>query len=399
MSKLLGCCGGRLLSVAWIVLLGCGGSGAADSTTTTSTTDTGEASTAASADDTLGPPTGTTDGPGTTGVDGGSTRGSESEGSGSSTGEEPPEPLDLPPADPPVPVPPGTLHSVDIPCGPYPETAFDVFLPPSDQPTPMVVFIHGGGFTGGDKSAAYGGQTALEITALLEAGVAFATIDYRLLQTVDDEGVIKPLGDSRYCLQFMRYHAASLNLDEARIGAYGGSAGAGTSLWLGTHDDMADPGSPDPVERRSTRLRAVGLRETQATYDVIRWLDEIFAPYGITLDMIIMAGLEQRLLSFYGIDSIAELDTPPIVAYRDDVDMLDLMDGSDAPIWIHSQNQPEAFPTDTGSLFHHPYHAQAVMEEALAKGVEQVSYIPVLGIEDPSGETLVEFMLRHLEVR
>ncbi|MCA9713005.1 MAG: hypothetical protein KDK70_44685, partial [Myxococcales bacterium] len=176
-------------------------------------------------------------------------------------------------------------------------------------------------------SAAYNGQNGPGIGLLLEAGIAFATINYRLLEEVDDEGVAKPLGDSRRCLQFMRYHAESLNLDKAAIAAVGSSAGAGSSLWLGTHDDMADPRSPDPVLRESSRVRAVGIVETQATYDLLRWETKIFASYGFTLELAVQLGLEQRLLSFYGIDSIDQIEgDPAIVAYRADVDMLGLMD-------------------------------------------------------------------------
>ena len=36
-------------------------------------------------------------------------------------------------------------------------------------------------------------------------------------------------------------------IDPARIAASGSSAGAGIALWVGFHDDLADPGSPDPV--------------------------------------------------------------------------------------------------------------------------------------------------------
>lgn len=311
---------------------------------------------------------------------------------------EPPEPLELPPADPPVDVPPGVLFSENIPCGPHPDNVFDVFLPDADGPTPMVVYIHGGGFTGGDKSAAYNGQNGPGIGLLLEAGIAFATLNYRLLDEVDDEGVAKPLGDSRRCLQFMRYHAKSLNLDKPAIAAVGGSAGAGTSLWLGSHDDMADPGSPDPVLRESSRVRAVGILETQATYDLVRWETDIFASYGFTLELAVQLGLEQRLLSFYGIDSLDQIEgDPEIVAYRADVDMLALMDAGDAPVWITSVNVAEVPPTNTGILFHHPYHARAVMDRANEVGVDQIAYIPELGIADPSGVDLIEFLIDELQ--
>ena len=57
----------------------------------------------------------------------------------------------------------------------------------------------------------------------------------------------KPLGVEG--LKSWIAHSPEFNLDKARVAAMGGSAGAGTSLWLAFHDDLADPASPDPVLR------------------------------------------------------------------------------------------------------------------------------------------------------
>jgi hypothetical protein len=337
------------------------------------------------------------DGSTTADVDEASTTGGSDTGEASTTGDDPVPPLDLPPSEPPLDVPRGTLFSADVAYGPDPAHVFDVFLPPSDEPTAMVVYIHGGGFTGGSKDGAYDGSNASILVELLEGGVAFATIDYRLIEDVDDEGVIKSLTDSRRCVQFIRYHFASLGIDPERIALYGGSAGAGTSLWLGAHDDMADPNSADPVERQSTRVRAVGVIETQATYDIVRW-ESIFESYGFTLEQAVMIGLEQRLLSFYGIDTIDQLENDPdIIEYRADVDMLAWMDADDAPVWISSTQVPETAPVDTGILFHHPYHALAVMEQAQDVGLDHLAYIPQLGIEDESGVQMIEFFSNYLQ--
>ena len=48
-------------------------------------------------------------------------------------------------------------------------------------------------------------------------GVAYASLNYRLLAEVDKEGVIKPLTDCKRALQFIRYHAAELNIDPVRL--------------------------------------------------------------------------------------------------------------------------------------------------------------------------------------
>jgi acetyl esterase/lipase len=75
------------------------------------------------------------------------------------------------------------------------------------------------------------------------------------------------LGDAARALQTLRSKAREWNLNPARVGATGGSAGACTSLWLALHDDLAVPGSPDPVARESTRLFCAAVSGAQTSLD------------------------------------------------------------------------------------------------------------------------------------
>ena len=73
--------------------------------------------------------------------------------------------------------------------------------------------------------------------------------------------------DGARAVQYLRWRAKEWNLGPKAFGTTCGSAGAGISLWIGFHDDMADPRSDDPVKRQSTRLSAVGVMAAQTTYD------------------------------------------------------------------------------------------------------------------------------------
>jgi cephalosporin-C deacetylase-like acetyl esterase len=74
-----------------------------------------------------------------------------------------------------------------------------------------------------------------------------------------------PMHDSARALQFLRYQAEEYNLDKTRVASTGGSAGGCIALWLGFHDDMADPKNEDPVLRESTRLIALAPAGGQHT--------------------------------------------------------------------------------------------------------------------------------------
>lgn len=137
---------------------------------------------------------------------------------------------------------------------------FDLWLAKSDSPTPLVVYIHGGGFRGGDKSRV--NQYMLE--RVLQSGISFASINYRLTGEVPYPA---QMHDCARAIQYIRRNAKRWNIDPKRLAAYGGSAGSGISQWLAFHDDMAKPKSKDPVERESTRLSCAIPFNAQCTYD------------------------------------------------------------------------------------------------------------------------------------
>src|SRR6185436_1601381 len=120
----------------------------------------------------------------------------------------------------------------DLSYGPHASNKLDLWLTKSDRPTPLVVFIHGGGFVGGDKSSA----SSAAIKQCLDAGVSFASINYRFRSEVPINTVLR---DSARAIQFLRSKAKEYNIDPVRVGTFGGSAGAGTSLWLAFHNDLA----------------------------------------------------------------------------------------------------------------------------------------------------------------
>jgi len=151
----------------------------------------------------------------------------------------------------------------DVTYGSHPRQVLDFYQAKSDKPTPVVFYIHGGGWQGGDKRT--------NPKAFLDNGISVVAINYRYVRNAVEEKVkppVKaPLEDAARALQFVRSKAAEWNLDKTRIGATGGSAGGCSSLWLAFHDDMADPKSDDPVARESTRLYCAAVNGAQVSLD------------------------------------------------------------------------------------------------------------------------------------
>lgn len=158
----------------------------------------------------------------------------------------------------------------DVPYGDHPKQKLHFWKSPhaeAGKPTPLLFFIHGGGWQGGNRMS---GLTPI-LAPVLEAGISVTSIEYRFIHEAMRQGIeppVKaPLADAARALQTVRSKAAEWGIDKERIVAAGGSAGACSSLWLAFHDDMADPTSVDPVARESTRLLAVAVSGAQTTLD------------------------------------------------------------------------------------------------------------------------------------
>jgi len=175
----------------------------------------------------------------------------------------PPKPAEAPAAATPVPGP--TPTQANVAYGTHERQVLDFYQAKSDKPTPLLFFIHGGGWVAGDK------RNPGSLRSCLAAGISVVSINYRYSWQAQIDGVkppVKaPLEDAARALQFVRSKAKEWNIDKQRIGASGGSAGACSSIWLAMHNDMADPKSSDPIARESTRLWCAAVNGAQTSLD------------------------------------------------------------------------------------------------------------------------------------
>lgn len=269
--------------------------------------------------------------------------------------------------------------------GPHERNNFDIWLAASSEPVPLVIYIHGGGFKGGDKSKYYESE---DLVRFLESGISVATINYRFM-TEAPYGIMASLNDAKRCLQYIRYHSAKYNIDKTRVACSGGSAGAGTALWLAFSDDMADPRNDDPVLRESTRLTCAGAFATQSTYDILQWENILGVPMAKTREQLMAIALA------FGLEYDDSIDLFKQKKIRKELDFLSKMDKNDPPVFVYNKHKG-GVPLDQDELNHHPLHARAIKERAEKVGLEAVVYAPEIGIVDKSGKDLVDFFLEKL---
>lgn len=173
-----------------------------------------------------------------------------------------------------------TVH-FNVPYGRKPCQSVDAFLVASPEPAPVLIDVHGGGWSGGRKSTFFDVYNPtlphdLSIARALESGISVVSIDYRLAAGKDgccrslfdaqgeaipnfDHMHPIPLDDVAYAIQFVRAmgRMGRWNIDPDRVAGIGISAGANLLLQANLTPDRMDLASPDPILRESSHVDAI----------------------------------------------------------------------------------------------------------------------------------------------
>ena len=265
----------------------------------------------------------------------------------------------------------------DVKYGPHGRNVLDLWQARSDTPTPLVVFIHGGGFRAGSKEGVPVGL----LTRLLANGISVMAINYRLSPEVSFPAHYL---DSARSIQFARSNAKEWNLDPKRVGSTGGSAGAGTSLWIGFHDDLADARNPDPVLRQSSRLTCMAVNGAQSSYDprVIReWVGEAAARH-------------PALPDFFGV-KLDEIDTPRAHKIYEAASAINYLTRDDPPVYaFYSEGRVLPANAKDGQGIHHINFGLRLKAQMDALGIECIVRHRDEGA-DPNDE-MADFFIRQL---
>lgn len=240
----------------------------------------------------------------------------------------------------------------DLSYGPDRQQVLDLELPAAGGgPAPVVVYFHGGAFVGGDKR-----PCVPHFVALLAARhIAVACVDYRLAPRATYPA---PMLDGARAVQWLRAHASRYGLDPSRVALMGLSAGAGIALWVAMHDDLAQPDSPDPVLRQSTRVAAVVTGNAQATYDAAEIMRDLHTRQ-----------VPKFLADLYGSGSVAALSDARYAAAERDASPTHNMHAGEPPVlaFYASRDDPGSLPPDASpaDYIHHP--AQGALLEKAAR--------------------------------
>lgn len=268
----------------------------------------------------------------------------------------------------------------DVAYGPDERHKLDLWQATGEGSRPLVVFIHGGGWHGGDKADA----PPKLVAYLLGHGVSVASINYRFTKTARAPA---PLQDAARAVQFLRMKADVWKLNPRHVGGYGISAGGVSVLWLVYHDDLADPKSDDPVLRQSSRLQTgVGLSPPLCLEapEIVKWIGPEVLKHPMIARAVGARSGEEVLARYKEYEPILKESSPFTHVSRDD------------PAVLLSFPRVDPLPAASpGSAIHHATFGRKLKERADSLGLECT-----LRIEDratPEEPTPEEFLLRQLK--
>ncbi len=276
----------------------------------------------------------------------------------------------------------GATPHLDLAYGAHERNVLNFWQADGEGPRPLVIHIHGGGWTKGNKSRRPG-RIGHEF---LSQGISYASIDYRLTRMAP---LPAPVRDAARAVQFLRYRADDLNIDRERIALTGGSAGGCSALWIALHPDLADPDSPDPVLRESTRVFAAAVGNAQSSIDP-PVIEEWIGPSVLKHRMIwrsVGADTMADVLANY--DQYAEL-------YKKFSPYNHLT--PDAPPLMMTYGHPMTLPPENvGHAIHHPIFGMKIRELSEQIGHETHLLIrdgPRFSAYDSSQEFLIDKLLQ-----
>jgi acetyl esterase/lipase len=271
----------------------------------------------------------------------------------------------------------------NVPYGPHERNVLDLWKAKVEGPAPLVVFIHGGGFTAGDK----GQIGSLLLEGCLKNGISVAAINYRYSTQAPYPA---PMADSARAVQLLRLHAREYGLNPDAFAATGGSAGAGISLWMGFHDDMADPRSDDPVKRQSTRLCAMAVNNGQTTYDP-RAVARLITPE---------IGRIGALRTLFGVKQGEDpLEAREYFKLYKDGSPVTHLTRDDPPVFLYyAQSNTPMPPENQGVGIHHPRFGYFLKEKMDKLGIECIVRLKDDYEGKPAGQWQrdeIEFLMKH----
>ena len=194
----------------------------------------------------------------------------------------------------------------------------DLYAPKGDslKKRPLAIWVHGGGFSFGDKSS---GPAPILAKEFARKGYVTASIDYRLLATGPCNGdtvaqcygaAVEAVHDAQAAVAFLRAGAKTYGIDRKRVAMGGESAGAimstGVAALDGDPGDGSGPADPTKAIEAFSSISgglpgALFIDDQSAPGILFSALDDPVVPYQWSVDTntkLTSLGIASKLVTF-----------------------------------------------------------------------------------------------------
>ena len=199
------------------------------------------------------------------------------------------------------------------------------------EPFPVIVYIHGGGWSAGKKDDPRGDIMAVSdnLKLAVKSGYAVANVDYRLSGEATFPAQIN---DVKAAVRWLRANAGKYNLNSDKFGAWGESAGGHLAALLGVSSDVSALEGNVGITGHSSEMQAVcdwfGPTDLTIAQDAVtqkNYVDYTNAVTGI------VGGLDQtdRMQQANPITYVGSDDPPFYIVHGDKDDVVPLSQSRD----------------------------------------------------------------------
>ncbi|HLH22175.1 MAG TPA: alpha/beta hydrolase [Chloroflexota bacterium] len=201
----------------------------------------------------------------------------------------------------------GTRRMLDVAYGPHPEQRLDVFRPATAAPAPLVVVVHGGGWSVGDKA-----QYASVGNRLAHEGLVAMNVNYRLSPAVQHPTHVQ---DVALAIGWCYRHAAEYGADPERLCLLGHSSGAHLAALVALAPSyLAAEGVPPSAIGRVIGVSGVGydLDERYAALCVAPFFEPVFGADSSRWKLAApMHYVERSAPAFLLVHGLGDTEAPP----------------------------------------------------------------------------------------
>jgi acetyl esterase/lipase len=148
----------------------------------------------------------------------------------------------------------------------------DLYLPPASfkGPRPTVMFIHGGGWTGGGPrlSGAFDNWPSV-LAAMSARGYVVAAVSYRFSGEAPSPAAIQ---DVKAAIRWLRANAGQYRVDKARMMTWGGSAGGQLAALAATScgAPALEPPAPPAARNANVEKQTAGTARPETESDCVQ---------------------------------------------------------------------------------------------------------------------------------